>query len=82
MSVLSIVGERGAMLPFNEENGGWEQPPKSDHLFPLVFEQFSLCQMDKKGNNAFGVKKLGHLIVFILCEIECFRFIFFKYIAV
>lgn len=45
--------------------------------FLLFFEQFSLYQMDKEGN-AFGVKKkLGHLIVFTMCEY--FRFMFFKY---
>lgn len=35
--------------------------------FPLFLEQFSSYQMDKEGN-AFGVKKLGYLVVFTLCE--------------
>lgn len=43
----------------------------------LFFEQFSLYEMDKEGN-AFGVKKLGHLIVFTQHEAEYFRFMFFK----
>lgn len=46
-------------------------------LFP---EQFSFYQIDKEGN-AFGVEKLGHLIVFTLCEPENFRFMFFEYTA-
>lgn len=32
--------------------------------FLLFFEQFSLYQMDKEGNT-FGMKKLGHFIMFI-----------------
>lgn len=56
--------------------------PQNEVIHSLLFpEQFSLYQMEKEGN-AFGVKKLGHFLVFTLCEAEYFRLMFLKYTGI
>lgn len=57
------------------------QPSKLDHFFPFCFLNNSHCIKWIEGN-AFGVKKLGHLVVFTLCEAEHFIFMFFKDIGI
>ena len=57
--------------------------PQNEVIHSLLFPaQFSLYQMEKEGKMPLVWKKLGHLLVFTLCEAEYFRLMFLKYTGI